>query len=239
MTIDKNIEPVAPVEKPQAEVEEVGVEEKPTKTTTKQKKTTTAKDKTEPAKDKKEEQKEAKPKKSEVTTKKEAMDKPKKPAPKKGSAKKVKKDSAKDEDEKDKKVYKPKQKPKLDDQTSAMLKLRADRKAKKPKFRRQEWFRYKRVGEEWRKPRGIHSKTRRHFKYRQNVASIGFSSPKEARGLHPSGFMEVMVFNTKDLESINPDLQAARIGHSVGIRSRIDIEERAQVLGIRVLNRRM
>jgi len=39
------------------------------------------------------------------------------------------------------------------------------------------------------------------------------------------------------LETINPKLEAARIGHSVGTRKRIEIEEYADELGIRILNR--
>ena len=46
-------------------------------------------------------------------------------------------------------------------------------------------------------------------------------------------------YSTKeDLESINPETQAARIGASVGNRKREGIHDRADELGIRVLNRR-
>jgi large subunit ribosomal protein L32e len=68
--------------------------------------------------------------------------------------------------------------------------------------------------------------------------SIGYGSPAETRNLHPSGFAEVMVYNVGDLEKIDPKLQAARIGHSVGTRKRINIEEEAEEKGIRVLNPR-
>ena len=47
-----------------------------------------------------------------------------------------------------------------------------------------------------------------------------------------------MVFNQTDLETINPETQAARIGASVGNRKREGIHDRADELGIRVLNRR-
>jgi large subunit ribosomal protein L32e len=47
-----------------------------------------------------------------------------------------------------------------------------------------------------------------------------------------------MVFNIKDLEKIDPKLQAARVGHSVGTRKRIEIEKTAEEKGIRVLNPR-
>ena len=164
---------------------------------------------------------------------------------KRGAKKKPKKGKKDEEEEKeDTQVpsdigYATKKKPELDKDTMAMLSMRRRRKAKKPNFRRQEWFRYKRLGEAWRKPRGKHSKMRTGKVYRTNVVSIGYGSPRKARGLHPSGFAEVPVHNINDLDGIDPKVQAARIGHSVGVRKRIKIEQRAEELGIRVLNRRV
>ena len=62
--------------------------------------------------------------------------------------------------------YKPRQKPVLDTETKVALSKRNRMSNKRPKFKRQNWFRYKRLGDKWRRPRGIHSKMRRHFKYR-------------------------------------------------------------------------
>ena len=59
-----------------------------------------------------------------------------------------------------------------------------------------------------------------------------------ARFLHPSGFREVMVHNVAELEAIDPETEAARVGSSVGGRKREHIYSRADELGIRVLNRR-
>ena len=82
------------------------------------------------------------------------------------------------------------------------------------------------------------NKQRRNYKYRGSLVRIGHGKVKAASGLHPSGFEEVMVFNQTDLEAINPETQAARIGASVGNRKREVIHDRADELGIRVLNRR-
>ena len=64
-------------------------------------------------------------------------------------------------------------KPELDARTKELLDLRYDMSHKRVKFYRQEWFRFSRLGQKWRRPRGIHSKMRRHYKYRPNVVSIG------------------------------------------------------------------
>jgi large subunit ribosomal protein L32e len=134
-------------------------------------------------------------------------------------------------------AYVAKIKPELDAKTQDLLAKRAAIDDRRPAFRRQEWFRFSRLGEKWRKPRGIHSKMRRHYGYRPPVVSIGYGSPKEVRGYHPSGFQEVMVHNPAQLEKINPKIQAARVGGTVGFKKRQAIEKRADELGIRVLNR--
>lgn len=132
-----------------------------------------------------------------------------------------------------------KQKPVLDEATQEALSLRAAQKKKTPSFRRTEWFRYKRLSRSgWRAPHGMDSKQRRNYRYRGSLVRVGHGKVAEARGLHPSGFHEVMVHNIKDLESIDPETQAARIGRTVGGRKREHIHARADELGIRVLNRR-
>ncbi|MCK5559412.1 MAG: 50S ribosomal protein L32e [Thermoplasmata archaeon] len=130
-----------------------------------------------------------------------------------------------------------KQKPVLDKAIKLQLSMRRRQKRRKPKFRRQEWFRYKRLGTSWRKPKGLHSKMRTNRKYRPNVVRIGYGSPKIVRGLHPSGFKEILVYNVNDLKDIDPKTEAARIGHSVGTKKRIELEKKADKLGIRVLNK--
>lgn len=132
----------------------------------------------------------------------------------------------------------PKLKPELDDETRAALEERRAIKKRTPNFRREEWFRYKKLSRSgWRRPDGITSKMRRHFKYRPNVVSIGYGSPVAARGLHPSGFEEVPVHNVAGLDQIDPKKQAARVGGSVGARKREAIEKEADKRNIRVLNR--
>ena len=132
-----------------------------------------------------------------------------------------------------------KQKPVLDDATKAALALRAEQKKATPSFRRTEWFRYKRLSRSgWRKPHGMDNKQRRNYRYRGSLVRIGHGKVNAASGLHPSGFEEVMVHNSSDLDQIDAETQAARVGATVGGRKREVIHSRADELGIRVLNRR-
>lgn len=123
----------------------------------------------------------------------------------------------------------------LDDETRRLFEQR--KAYKMPKFRRQEWFRYKKLGEKWRKPKGIHSKMRRRYKYRPPMAAVGYRTPKKVRGLHASGFEEVLIHNPTQLEGLDPKTQAARVGATVGYKKRLDIEKKASELGIHILNR--
>jgi len=68
------------------------------------------------------------------------------------------------------------------------------------------------------------------------VVEAGFRSPTASRDLHPSGFEEVRVHNTDDLEDVDGDVQAVRIASSVGARKRELIEDEAEEREIRVLN---
>ena len=144
-----------------------------------------------------------------------------------------------DWDDEDEDVYMVKQKPVLDDDMKAALALRAAQKKKTPSFRRTEWFRYKRLSRSgWRAPHGMDNKQRRNYKYRGSLVRIGHGKVAAARFLHPSGFREVMVHNVADLESVDPETEAARVGATVGGRKREHIYARADELGVRVLNRR-
>ena len=136
-------------------------------------------------------------------------------------------------------IHVAKQKPVLDDARKAALEARSAQQKSQPKFRRQEWFRYRRLSRTgWRKPKGMQSSQRLNRKYRSPMARVGYGKIAAARDLHPSGFEEVLVHRPEDLDGIDPSVQAARVGGTVGGRKRVLIHERADELGIRVLNRR-
>ena len=148
-------------------------------------------------------------------------------------------DDEEDWDDEVSQVHVAKQKPVLDDATKAALALRAEQKKATPSFRRTEWFRYKRLARSgWRAPHGMDNKQRKNLKYRSSLVRVGHGKVSAAHGLHPSGFREVMVQNSGDLEEIDPETEAARVGGTVGRRKCGHIYSRADELGIRVLNRR-
>jgi large subunit ribosomal protein L32e len=118
-----------------------------------------------------------------------------------------------------------------------LLRARKKVSATRPKFVRQESWRYIRLAENWRKPKGIDNKMRKQVSGVPPLVKVGYRGPKKARGLHPSGYKDKLIHNIRDLEKLDPKTDAARIGHSVGRRKRIDIVNKANALGIKVLNK--
>ena len=69
----------------------------------------------------------------------------------------------------------------------------------RPKFVRQESWRYDRLAENWRKPKGKDNKMRLQVSGVPQLVKVGYRGPKVARGLHPSGYIDNLVYNTNDL----------------------------------------
>ena len=108
--------------------------------------------------------------------------------------------------------------------------------SRRPKFVRQESWRYDRLAESWRKPKGKDNKMRKEKAGLPAIVKIGYRGPRRGRGLHPSGYRDNLVMNTRDLLSLDPKSDAVRIGRSVGGRKRLVILSKASEMGIKVLN---
>jgi len=124
----------------------------------------------------------------------------------------------------------------MDTATRRLLKTRKKQKSKKPTFKRTDSHKKKKLDENWRRPRGLQSKLRKRIASKGAVVQVGYGSPRAVRGLHPSGLEDVLVRNLNDLQSINPEYQAARIARTVGVRKRQMIEEVAKNREIKLLN---
>jgi large subunit ribosomal protein L32e len=109
-----------------------------------------------------------------------------------------------------------------------LLQARKKISDKRPKFVRQESWRYDRLSENWRKPKGIDGVPA--------LVKIGYRGPRAARGLHPSGYTDNLVFNVNDLSKLDAKKDAARLGHTVGTRKRKEIIAKATSMSIKLLN---
>ena len=117
-----------------------------------------------------------------------------------------------------------------------LLQARKKVSDRRPKFVRQESWRYDRLAESWRKPKGKDNKMRRQVSGVPRLVKVGYRGPRKARGLHPSGYTDNLVFNVNDLARLDPAKDAARIGHVVGQRKRLLILAEARSKAIKVLN---
>jgi len=117
-----------------------------------------------------------------------------------------------------------------------LLAARRKVSSKRPRFIRQESWRYDRLAENWRKPKGKDNKMRQQKAGVPALVRIGYRGPRIARGLHPSGYTDNLVHNVSELARLDPKKDAARLAHTVGKKKRIGMIAKASELGIKLLN---
>lgn len=104
------------------------------------------------------------------------------------------------------------------------------------KFKRKDQHKKKSIPESWKKPVGTHNDSRLKKKDAPAMPNPGYGTDKRVRGKHPSGYEDVLVHRPVDLEELDPGTDAARIASKVGGRKRETILEKADELGVHVLN---
>jgi large subunit ribosomal protein L32e len=116
-----------------------------------------------------------------------------------------------------------------------LIQVRVDKGAV---FKRDGYGKKRQLSDSWRKPRGQHNKQREQKKAKGALPKPGFGSPVAVRGMHPSGFFEILISSVKELEGIDPKTHAIRIGATVGNRARVGLQEKALSAGFKLLNSR-
>lgn len=111
----------------------------------------------------------------------------------------------------------------MDAQTKKSIELRNKIKSKKPDFVRQDSHKKAKLGDSYRKPRGLQSKMRLHKRGYNKTPSQGYRSPVLARNLTDDGLAPFVVYSIKDLDRINPENECVIIASTVGNKKRIDI----------------
>lgn len=111
-------------------------------------------------------------------------------------------------------------------------------KKRTKRFARFQSDRFNRVKPNWRKPRGIDNAMRRRFKGQPCMPKIGFGSNKKTRHIMPNGYRRFVVANPADVELLlmHNNTFCAEVAHNVSSKKRVDILNKAKVLGVRVTN---
>lgn len=124
----------------------------------------------------------------------------------------------------------------MDPESRRLFNVRKVQKGKKPQFKRTCSHMFKRLDSNWRRPRGLQGKQRRKVLGKGTVVQVGFGSPVAVKGLHPSGYADVLVSNVADLELVDPSYEAIRIAAKVGAKKKVMILAKAEELSLKVLN---
>ena len=124
----------------------------------------------------------------------------------------------------------------MDPESRRLFNVRKVQKGKKPQFKRAAYHKFKRIDDNWRKPRGTQGKQRRKYVSKGALAQVGYGSPAAVKGLHPSGYSDVLISSIAELELVDPSYEASRIAAAIGARKKAIILAKAEELGIRVLN---
>ena len=114
---------------------------------------------------------------------------------------------------------------------------RAIIKKRTNKFFRAHADRFNRLAKTgWRRPRGIDSNVRRHFKGVPLDPRIGYGSCKKTKHVCPDGFKRFIVRNPGELNALIMQNRkyAAEISAAVGAKKRKEIVQRAKELDIKV-----
>jgi len=124
----------------------------------------------------------------------------------------------------------------MDPESRRLFNVRKVQKGKKPQFKRTCSHKFKRLDTNWRRPRGSQGKQRRKYVAKGALAQVGYGSPAAVKGLHPSGYSDVLISSIAELELVDPSFEAIRIARTIGAQKKAVILAKAEELGIKVLN---
>jgi len=88
----------------------------------------------------------------------------------------------------------------------------------------------------WRKPKGNDNKMRLQLKGYPPIVKVGYGTPSDIKGLHPSGLKPVVVSSPGDLEGLDPEKHIVYVASTVGLRKKAQILKAAREKGFRVAN---
>ena len=116
-----------------------------------------------------------------------------------------------------------------------LLSVRNKSKAKKPRFERGQSGIMPQLRGTWRRPRGVHNKMRLGLRGKRVGPAVGYSSPKEVKGLERSGIRAVLVQTLQDLDKIQKN-EAALLSSTLGQRKKVEVVKKALEKKIQILN---
>ena len=90
------------------------------------------------------------------------------------------------------------------------------------------------LGSNWRKPKGMHNKTRLSKKGHPLLVAVGYGNQKQFRGMYKSQFHYKLINSESDLENLKEEY--VMISGSLGLRNKILLLNKIKTLNVKVLN---
>jgi large subunit ribosomal protein L32e len=116
-----------------------------------------------------------------------------------------------------------------------LLEIKKKLNRKKPNFIRSDAHKKKRLGKNWRHPKGHHNKMRLCKAGHPGLIEVGYRMPVAVRGLEISGLKKVLVHNLKELEKLDSKKECALIAN-IGARKKVEIVKEAAKRKIIIFN---
>ncbi|MBR9703525.1 hypothetical protein GOV10_05780, partial [Candidatus Woesearchaeota archaeon] len=117
-----------------------------------------------------------------------------------------------------------------------LLEVRKEKKAQRPKFTRHAAHRKKKLGDKWRRPKGLQNKLRLGKKSRGSSVETGYRGPVAVRGLTDEGKKLLLVKTMHDVVSAEPELHALIIAGKIGDKRRLELIDEATKQGFTITN---
>jgi large subunit ribosomal protein L32e len=117
-----------------------------------------------------------------------------------------------------------------------LLELRRKLKAKKPNFRRADAHKKAKLGNAYRKPKGLQNKMRLSKKGYRKTIKVGYGSPRQVKDLTRDGLRQIRVCSMKDLLTVNPKTDGAELSRTLGMKKKLVLIAKALELKIKILN---
>ncbi len=116
-----------------------------------------------------------------------------------------------------------------------LLEIKKKIKAKNPKFKRQDYHKWNRLADKYRKGKGMHSKMRHKKKGVLPYVQSGHRTPAVIRHYTKHGLKNIAVSTLAQVEKVNAKDEAITIT-KVGQKKRLEIVKAANAKKIKILN---
>jgi len=100
-----------------------------------------------------------------------------------------------------------------------LISVKKTMKAKRPRFRRQEAFKSKRLPDNWRRAKGHHSKVRIRRSWKPKRPEAGMRTPVSLRGFDREGRKIILIKSVKDAEKLVKNFVYV-ISRTLGLKSK-------------------